>query len=144
MKRIEHSALVPFSGEQMYRLVADIPRYPEFLKWCAGASIVSDHADQVVARISVGFRGVNESFTTRNTMSPFESIRLELVDGPFSEFDGCWRFTALEANASKIALSLGFEISNPIKRRILGPAFSYIAHHQIEAFQSRAEALYGT
>ena len=110
---------------------------------CAGASIVRDRGDEVVARISVGFRGVHESFTTRNTMSPFGSIRLALVDGPFSEFDGCWRFTTLEANASKIELSLGFKIANPIKKLILGPAFSHIAHHQIEAFQSRAEALYG-
>ena len=74
MERVKRSALVPFSAEKMYRLVADIPRYPEFLRWCRDARIDSAENDIVIASITISFKGLEKTFTTRNAMHPEQGI----------------------------------------------------------------------
>lgn len=143
MQTVERSALVPYSAEQMFTLVADIPRYGEFLGWCDSASIVSRHADVVVAEIAINFKGVRKTFTTRNQNKAPSRIDMELVQGPFRRLDGYWRFEPLGDNGSKIELMLNFDFSNPLLRRMVGPVFTQIASQQIDAFHNRAKEVYG-
>jgi ribosome-associated toxin RatA of RatAB toxin-antitoxin module len=140
---VKRSALVPFSAEKMYGLVADIPRYPEFLKWCSSAEVVDDNEGEVIASLKISFKGLNKSFTTRNCMSPGQRIDMSLVDGPFSHLKGQWIFTALDDNASKIELDMSFDFDNVVVATLVGPVFSYIANHQVDAFNQRAQELYG-
>lgn len=143
MHTIERSALVPYSAELMYQLVADIERYPEFLKWCSSAIVTEERGGEVVASITINFRGLKKSFSTSNCMHPARMIEMSLVEGPFSHLKGTWLFTPLEKNASKIELDMSFSFENVIIEKLVGPVFSYIANHQVDAFHERARQLYG-
>jgi len=140
---VKRSALVPFSAEKMYELVADIPRYPEFLKWCSSAEVVEDKDGEVIASIKISFKGLNKSFSTRNSMVAHKRIEMSLVKGPFSYLKGQWVFTALDDNASKIELEMSFDFASVVLATLVGPVFSYITNHQVDAFYQRALALYG-
>ena len=143
MHTIKRSALVPYSAECMYQLVADIERYPEFLKWCSHAVVTAEHGGEVIASITISFKGLKKSFSTRNHMQPARMIQMSLVEGPFSHLNGTWLFVPLEENASKIELDMHFGFDSAIVERLVGPVFSYIANHQVEAFNQRAQQLYG-
>lgn len=143
MYKINRSALLGYSARQMYDLVVDIERYPEFLNWCSDARILERSENEVVASIEIRFKGLHRSFTTRNYMDSGRSVRIELVDGPFRTLNGIWKFIELDADSSKIELDLEFDFSTRFLDRIVGPVFSQIAHRQLDAFQRRAAQVYG-
>lgn len=143
MYKINRSALLSYSARQMYDLVVDIERYPEFLNWCSDARILERSENEVVASIEIRFKGLHRSFTTRNHMDSERSVRIELVDGPFRTLNGIWKFIELDADSSKIELDLEFDFSTTFLDRIVGPVFSQIATRQLDAFQRRAAQVYG-
>jgi ribosome-associated toxin RatA of RatAB toxin-antitoxin module len=140
---IHRSALVPYGAQEMYALVADIPAYPAFLPWCGGARVLTREAETVVASIQIVYSGVNKTFTTRNRMVAGESIDMRLVEGPFKQLAGLWRFTALETQSSKVSLDMNFEFSNRLLGMMIGPAFTQIANGLVDGFLKRAQAVYG-
>lgn len=143
MTVIRKSALVPFSADQMYALVADIEAYGQFLPWCGGTRVLQRESDSVTASIAISYRGVHKSFTTRNTLEPGRHMTLQLVDGPFRHLRGHWRFEPLDENACKVALDLDFEFSNRLVALAVGPVFESIANSLVDSFRQRAESLYG-
>lgn len=143
MTTIHKSALLPYSAEEMYALVADIESYCKFLPWCAGARIVARDAQSVTAAIDISYRGVHKTFTTRNELDPGHSMTLQLVDGPFKLLQGYWRFEALEEKACKVSLDLQFEFSNFLLEFAIGSVFSTIANGLVDSFSRRAEEIYG-
>lgn len=140
---IKRSALVPYSAQQMYDLVADIERYGEFLPWCGGARILSHEGEKLEASIVIAARGLNRAFTTANRMQSGRRIEMNLKEGPFRKLHGDWRFTPLSENACKIELDLAFEFEHSIVGRILGPVFIPFANGMVDAFHQRARQLYG-
>ena len=143
MATIERSALVPFSAERMFALVNDVRRYPEFVPWCAGAEVLAETDALIEASLRLKRGGVEHRFTTRNTLTPFTAMRLELVDGPFSTFTGDWTFKALGEEACKIGLTLTFQYRGRLATAALGALLSSSADTLVEAFCQRAKALYG-
>lgn len=143
MTAIHRSALVPYSTDEMFALVADIPSYPQFLPWCGGARIVSANEDEVIAAIDIAYSGVHKTFTTRNLLQPGKMMELQLLEGPFSRLQGFWRFTPLEERACRISLDLEFEISNKLLGAVLGRVFTSIAGEMVDGFHRRAQQLYG-
>jgi ribosome-associated toxin RatA of RatAB toxin-antitoxin module len=141
MAHVERSALVHYSAEQMYDLVADVDAYPEFLPWCGGARVRRDHAS-ILASIDIAYLGIRARFTTRNE-NRFPSIRMSLVDGPFKALSGKWSFRSLRAGASKVLLSLDYEFEAGLLGIALAPAFDAIANSMVDSFVDRAESLYG-
>jgi ribosome-associated toxin RatA of RatAB toxin-antitoxin module len=140
---IERSALVPFSAERMFALVNDVRRYPEFVPWCAGAEVLAETDALIEASLRLKRGGVEHRFTTRNTLTPFTAMRLELVDGPFTTFTGDWTFKALGEDACKIGLTLTFQYRGRLATAALGALLSSSADTLVEAFCQRAKALYG-
>jgi len=140
---IERSALVPFSAERMFALVNDVRRYPEFVPWCAGAEVLEETDALIEASLRLKRGGVEHRFTTRNTLTPFTAMRLELVDGPFTTFSGDWTFKALGEDACKIGLTLTFQYRGRLATAALGALLSSSADTLVEAFCQRAKALYG-
>jgi ribosome-associated toxin RatA of RatAB toxin-antitoxin module len=140
---IERSALVPFSAERMFTLVNDVRRYPEFVPWCAGAEVLAETDALIEASLRLRRGGVEHRFTTRNTLTPFTAMRLELVDGPFTTFTGDWTFKALGEDACKIGLTLTFQYRGRLATAALGALLSSSADTLVEAFCQRAKALYG-
>jgi ribosome-associated toxin RatA of RatAB toxin-antitoxin module len=141
--RIRKSALVPFSADEMYALVADIESYGEFLPWCGGARVLKREPDVVTASIAIAYRGVNKAFTTRNKLDPGRGMELRLVNGPFRHLLGHWRFEPLEARACKVSLDLDFEFESRMVALLVGPVFESIANSLVDSFRQRAESLYG-
>jgi len=142
MTQINRSAIVPFSADEMYRLVADIETYPEFLPWCGGAKILSTENGEIKASIKIAYRGVNKSFTTVNREIEGERIEMSLVEGPFTKLHGIWEFNGLDSDASKVSLNLEFEFSNRLVAMTVGKVFSSIADTLVDAFCQRAEQVY--
>jgi ribosome-associated toxin RatA of RatAB toxin-antitoxin module len=143
MQRVRKSVLVPFDAAQMFALVDDFERYPEFLPWCSGASVLAARADGKTARIDIDFHGVRAHFTTDNVNRVPESILIKLNDGPFRRLHGEWRFRTLAADASKVEFELAYEFSTQVLETVVGPVFNHIASTFIDAFVRRAEVVYG-
>lgn len=146
MKTVVKSMLIWYSAEEMYRLVTDVERYPEFLPWCDQAEVVEAFDAGMVARLGLAISGVQQSFTTRNTHEEGRSVRLELVDGPFSSLHGHWVFTPLgdvAMRSCKVELSLRYTFSNKALAALVGPVFDKVAASLVDAFVQRADAVYG-
>ncbi|RDX35940.1 type II toxin-antitoxin system RatA family toxin [Kangiella sp. HD9-110m-PIT-SAG07] len=143
MKTIKRQALLPYSAQQMFELVDDIEKYPEFLPNCSGAVEVERSQNQVVASLAVSKGGFEKEFTTRNTNSPYSVIDMDLVNGPFKQLTGQWRFVPLDEKACKIELEVSFEFSNMLTGMAFGGIFNHLAESFVEAFSNRANQVYG-
>jgi ribosome-associated toxin RatA of RatAB toxin-antitoxin module len=141
---ISRNALVPYSVEEMYRLVDDIDSYPEFLPWCRSTQVLERNECEVRASIEIAKGALNKSFTTHNRVQKNKIIEMRLVKGPFKRLEGFWRFDALkDNNASKISLDLDFEFESKIVAMAVGPIFNQIANTMVDAFTKRAVEVYG-
>ncbi len=134
---------MPYSAHQMYALVNDCERYPEFLPWCRDARVEWRSDSELEASLEVYKGGFQRWFTTLNTVVPDASIDLKLVHGPFHHLGGHWRFTPLREDACKVALSLEFEFSNAMLSMMFGPVFHEVCNSLVDAFTRRAEDVYG-
>ncbi len=137
MPEVRRSAILPYPAEFMYALVNDASAYPAFLPWCGGAEIHRQDETSMEASILMKAPGVRQWFRTRNRMLPNESIEIELVDGPFEELHGRWRFTPLD-DGCKIELLLKFEIKRGFAAALIAPAFNKIANTMVDSFCQRA------
>lgn len=153
MKSVQKSVLIWYSAEEMFRLVADVPSYPAFLPWCSHAKVLAEDAGGMTAEVGIHFSGIHQSFTTRNTHHGVERIHLQLVDGPFSQLDGEWRFVTLgpttndtdvtTGRACRVELQLNYGFDNAALAMLVGPVFDRIAGSLVDAFVKRAEQVYG-
>ncbi|VUD41173.1 Persistence and stress-resistance toxin PasT [Thalassocella blandensis] len=142
MKRIERSALVTYSTEQMYDLVNDVEQYPKFIPGCKRVEILSQSESSLVARLELAKAGFEQSFVTRNTMVRPSSITLQLEEGPFSHFRGQWEFEALAENACKVSFWLEFEFKNKLLAIAASKVFELVASEQVKAICERAKQIY--
>lgn len=142
MAQVDRSALVLHTAEQMFDLINDVERYPEFLPWCAKTEVVSRSDDAVVATLYLAKAGLKYSFTTRNQLKRPVQMTLELVEGPFSSLVGVWEFKVLSDEACKVSLNLQFEFSGKIAAMAMGKVFNQVATTLVDAFVSRADEIY--
>jgi len=158
MKHVQKSVLLWYSPREMYALVTGVEDYPKFLPWCERAEVLQVHEDGVTARLHIAFAGVRQAFTTRNTHDPGRRLTMTLVEGPFSQLEGCWTFTPLqtpgqaavgegetpvEASACKVEFSLKYTFANRPLEMVVSPVFDRIANTFVDAFVKRAEQVYG-
>jgi ribosome-associated toxin RatA of RatAB toxin-antitoxin module len=143
MHSIRRSVLVWYSARQMYDLVVDVAAYPQFLPWCARAT-VHEHSEQAMrATLDIDYLGLRQSFTTANQHDPGSRVAMRLERGPFSNLEGLWTFTPLRPDASKVELALDYRFASPLLERVVGPVFDTIANAMVDAFVQRAEAVHG-
>ena len=143
MPEVNRSVLVNHTPDEMFTLIDAVERYPEFLPWCGGASVNFRDEARTRATINISYRGIRQSFTTENTKRAPNEMTMHLVEGPFRELDGQWRFTALGQRGCKVEFCLHYEFSSRLLAKLLGPVFDYIANSLVEAFVKRADRLYG-
>jgi ribosome-associated toxin RatA of RatAB toxin-antitoxin module len=150
LNSIHKSVLIWYNAQQMFDLVSDVASYPQFLPWCDRASVVQRHPDGQTAEIGLSFKGLRQSFTTRNTFTQTSSgvmeDRLQLVSGPFSRLDGLWRFSPVggaDLGSCKIELHLTYDFASAAMAALVGPVFDKIAASLVDAFVKRAEEVYG-
>ena len=146
MKTVHRSVLIWYSADEMFRLVTDIAQYPKFLPWCDRAAVLEEDEAGMRAEIGISFGGIRQSFTTRNDHVPGRKVSMRLVDGPFSNLDGEWRFNPVGdagQRACKVELDLNYGFRNAALAAVVGPVFDRIAGSLVDAFVKRAEQVYG-
>lgn len=136
-----------YTAEQMYDLVADVERYPEFLPWCAAArvrSVVSESdVDVMTADLVISFKVFRERFTSRVELNEAQrKIDTEYLDGPFRYMKSNWRFRDVEGGC-EVSFFVDFAFRNMILQKIIGVVFNEAMHRIVRAFEERAAKLYG-
>ncbi len=143
MQRVERTALVPYTAAQMYALVNDVSRYPEFLPWCVGAQVHDVSPTERNATVKVA-RGVLQSeFTTRNHLTPDALIHMQLTHGPFRDLTGDWRFDAIGERGSRVSFRVQFEFKNRLTAAAFNAVFESVCAGIVDAFAQRARQVYG-
>ena len=127
----------------MFELVNNIDDYSQFLNWCDSSAILNQSDNQITASVEINKGGIKQTLSTLNTLTPYKSIAMELVDGPFDVLSGEWRFEALGDNATKIHLDLQFKFKSMLIDMALSPVFKNIANSQLDSFVERAKYIYG-
>ena len=149
MPDIHRSALVLHTAREMYDLVEDVERYPEFLSWCVASDVTSRTEEEQLASLTVSFAGFERSFTTRNRLEPGRAVFLSLVDGPFERLSGQWQFIPLGTTGSeqgeagcKVCLDLGFSVQSGLLGAAFARGFAFMADQMVGDFVSRARDVY--
>ena len=144
MREVKRSALVPYTAEQMFALVEDIERYPQFLPWVATAQLLERTPQAVVGRLEMHRAGMREIVTTRNVLTPPREITLALVAGPFKTLERRWSFEPIgEDRGTRVSLSIRFEFANSMLNLLLSRSFEKSCNELVDAFVARARAVYG-
>lgn len=141
---IKRTALVLHPAMDMFRLVQDVPSYPQFLSWCLNSEVHEQSPEYQLASLEIRVSGVTRTFTTRNRMVPGERLTLSLVEGPFKQLSGEWLFDPLGADGSKITLILSFDFSSKVLSSAFRRGFTHIADRLVLDFSNRADDLYGS
>src|SRR5262245_19559027 len=122
MREVRRSALLPYAPPQVYGLVADDERYPEFLPWCTEARILAGDEREVTVTLGLASGIARANFTTKNRLEPYRSVRMSLVDGPFDLLDGRWDFTPIAAAGTRADLHVRFATHGLVGTLAIGPA----------------------
>jgi coenzyme Q-binding protein COQ10 len=143
MPQHQETRHLPYSTEQMFDLVADVKRYPDFLPWVAAMRVRRDSATETVADMIVGFKGLRETFTSRVEKLRAERISVDYVDGPLKYLRNDWRFRP-EGTGCAVDFAVDFAFKNRMFEMLAGQVFGIALRRMIGAFEERAAALYGT
>lgn len=142
--------VVSYSADEMYGLIADVGRYPEFLPWCAAARVRSraplpDGSGEVMeADLVISFKVYREKFGSRVTLRPEgRTIDVAYLDGPFRYLQNHWTFRPLDGNRCEVDFFVDFEFRSAILQKLIGLVFHEAMLRIVRAFERRAEALYG-
>ena len=147
MPRHAETKRLPYKAVQMYDLVADVARYPEFLPWTAAARIRSrrpiDGGEVMEADLVISFKVFRERFGSRVTLLPDQSkILTEYIDGPFKHLKSVWSFQDVDGGC-EVSFEVDFEFKNAILAGIIGLVFNEAMTRVVRAFETRADKLYG-
>jgi ribosome-associated toxin RatA of RatAB toxin-antitoxin module len=142
MQVVERSALVTYSAAQMFALVNDVARYPEFLPWCVGARVEEVSATERIAALKVARGVLQTEFTTRNTLVQNSQIHLQLTHGPFRDLIGEWRFESIGTRGSRVHFKVEFEFKNRLTATAFNAVFEAMCGNIVDAFVLRAQKIY--
>ncbi len=143
--------LIHHTPEQMFELVADIEKYPEFLPWCVATRIrekgEEDGADLLIADMVIGFKMFREKFTSKVVCQRPGRIDVKYFDGPFKYLNNHWSFEAHTGDGGKAECMIDFYVDFEFKSRLfqaaIGAVFNKAVTRMIQAFEKRADELYG-
>jgi coenzyme Q-binding protein COQ10 len=135
---------LPHNAAQMYDLVADVSRYPEFLPWVGAVRIRKDEESEMLADMIVGFKSLRETFSSRVMKIPKSSIIVDYLDGPMKHLHNAWTFEDVEGGGSIVDFTVDFSFRNRVFEALAGQFFDSALRKMTTAFVERADALYGT
>ena len=143
--------VLPYTPAQLFDLVTDVEKYPAFLPWCLAVRVrhrgivetTVGGEKLLVADMAIGFKVFRESFTTRVQCRRPDRIDVTYTDGPFRYLNNHWVFSPIGDNACEIDFFVDFEFRSTILQKAIGLVFNEAVRKMVDAFQTRAEALYG-
>ena len=142
MAQVKKTVIINHSASEMFLLVDDVLKYPEFLPWCGGVDLIHQDDQSTTATLHIAYHGLHQNFTTQNSKTFPNSMTIQLKDGPFKHMDGVWQFIALNDEACKIEFSLNYEFANQFLEKIIAPVFNHIANTFVDGFVVRADKIY--
>lgn len=134
--------ILRYTPEQLFDMVADVRRYPEFLPWCVGARIVSQTESEQIADLTIGFKMFRETFRSRVTLERPHHVHVEYLTGPFRYLNNHWRFKPV-AGGTEVDFFVDFEFRSRLLQVVIGTVFNEAVSMMVRAFERRARALYG-
>ena len=134
---------MPYTPEQLFDMVADIEKYPEFLPWCTAARIRKREEHVIVADLMIGFKVVREKFTSRVELYRPDKINVAYAEGPFRYMNNHWVFERMEDGGTLIDFYVDFEFHSKVLQKIMGALFNEAVKLMVSAFQKRSSLLYG-
>jgi coenzyme Q-binding protein COQ10 len=135
---------LPYSPQQLFDLVADVERYPEFLPWCVGARVRERKGDTIAGDLLIGYRMVRERFTSRIVLDRPKRIDVSYSEGPFRYLTNHWEFEPEADGSCTIDFYVDFEFRSRMLQRIIEVLFNEAVRRMVSAFEARARQLYGT
>ncbi|MEJ8573188.1 type II toxin-antitoxin system RatA family toxin [Microbaculum marinum] len=148
MRTFKTRRTVAHSAEDMFALVADVERYPEFVPLCEALKVRSrsekDGREVLVADMTASYKMFRETFTSRVTLDPANlEILVEYLDGPFKHLENRWRFESLSEETSEIDFYLEYEFRRRSLQLLMGAMFDAAFSRFADAFEKRADVVYG-
>jgi coenzyme Q-binding protein COQ10 len=133
--------VLPYTSEQLFDVVADVRRYPEFLPWCVGARILSRSETEIVADLTIGFKLFRETFRSQVTLERPHHVHVRYLNGPFRYLNNHWRFNPV-ANGTEVDFFVDFEFKSRLLQAVIGTVFNEAVRLMVRAFERRAYILY--
>lgn len=135
--------LIRHSPEQLFELVADVKRYPEFLPWCLAARIREQSDTVLIADLIIGFQVFKEQFTSHVSLDKSQLlIEVEYIEGPFKHLKNKWKFIK-HPEGCLIDFYVDFEFGSRILQTVIESLFTEAVKRMVRAFETRADQLYG-
>ena len=134
---------LPYTQDQLFSLVAEVERYPEFLPWCSAARITRRDGDTFWADLAVRFKVFKERFTSKVVLHPKEQIDVAYIEGPFRYLNNHWKFIPQPDGSCVIDFYVDFEFHSKILQKMIGLLFNEAVSRMVNAFEARARQLYG-
>jgi coenzyme Q-binding protein COQ10 len=134
--------ILPYRPDQMYDLVADVGKYPQFLPWCVGARIRTRSETLLLADLTIGFGPFRESFTSRVTLDRPRNVQVRYENGPFRYLNNQWQFHP-HPRGTEVSFFVEFEFKSRILQAAIGVVFNEAVRRMVNAFQKRARDVYG-
>lgn len=136
--------VLPHTPEQLFDLVADVGRYPEFLPWCVASRVLSQSETELRAELAIGFKGIRERFISRVALDrPNLKIDVEYEKGPFKYLENHWHFVPHGDGHCLLDFHVDFEFRSRILEMLMGRLFDEAVRRMVRAFETRADDLYG-
>ena len=142
MPKFTENKLLPYTAEQLFAMVSDVGRYPEFLPWCIGARVYNRTPDRFDADVIIGFKMFREKFTSRVTLKHPNAVDVDYISGPMKQLYNHWRFTNQPDGSCMVEFAVEFEFRNRVLEQMIGRVFTEATERMIDAFEERAHTLY--
>lgn len=139
----QEQKIVPYTAAQMFDLVADIERYPDFLPWCLAARKLRGPDGADIYEVAIGFRMVRENFTSKVTLERPHAIHAEYLRGPMRHMENKWNFKDLNNGTCEIAFDVNFEFRSLLLQKLIGGLFQEAIARMVHSFEVRAKVIYG-
>lgn len=144
MPAIRETRRLPYTAEQMFELVADVGKYPEFLPWVVATRIRDKTDTGMEADMLVGFKAIREKFTSHVELDVPNSVRVHYVDGPLRDLDNLWTFKPADDAGCELFFSVDFTFKNMMFEALAGQYIDRAFRKMVAAFEERAAQLYGS
>ncbi len=133
---------LPYTAEQLFALVADVEKYPEFLPWCLSCRILRREDQLIYADLVIGYGVVREKFTSKVVLDSPRTIRVEYLHGPLKYLSNKWQFIPQPDGSCTIDFYVDFEFRNLVFQKLMGVFFNELVRRMVGAFEQRAKDLY--
>ena len=138
MNVVNQSEDINVNVSLIFKLINNVDRYSDFLPWCSDSVILNDSSSQMTAEIEITGKPIKWKFKTKNTYRENEIINIKLVDGPFKNLEGYWKFHEIDEHNTSVSLFLEYEFDSKIIELSLKPIFSSIMSSILDSFISEA------